>query len=224
MLASALASLVHAGVPVVEAPDPFLLGGRWRSPLEWSRLAAQAGLTVWPWTWTADDWLPRPEVGDGQAVAVLVVGREAFASVALDETTLGACRRLTALAGRWTLAVELAVDQAGEAIVRQRRRPAGSGGRRRSGARCARRDPGRVILLCGIPSEDPLALVARALERDGAPVSWFDQRAALGMTLDLAWRDDGLAGCLVTPQGRARARVRRCRLHPADGRPRAARS
>jgi glutathione synthase/RimK-type ligase-like ATP-grasp enzyme len=42
-----------------------------------------------------------------------------------------------------------------------------------------------TILLCGIRSEPPLALVATALTRLGAPLRWFDQRRARSTRLDL---------------------------------------
>jgi hypothetical protein len=43
-----------------------------------------------------------------------------------------------------------------------------------------------MILLWGIPGETPLALVHRALERQGAPVLFLDQRAFLETELQLA--------------------------------------
>jgi RimK-like ATP-grasp domain len=42
-----------------------------------------------------------------------------------------------------------------------------------------------MILLCGIRSEPPLALVAAELSRIGAPFRWFDQRRALRTSLHL---------------------------------------
>src|SRR6266566_5162623 len=47
-----------------------------------------------------------------------------------------------------------------------------------------------TVLLCGIRSEPPLALVAAALARIGAPCRWFDQRRALSTTMRLNV-DDG---------------------------------
>jgi len=57
-----------------------------------------------------------------------------------------------------------------------------------------------VILLCGIRSEPPLAMVAAELERNGAPFAWFDQRQALRTRLDVAIADGRLAGRLRTPE------------------------
>jgi hypothetical protein len=57
-----------------------------------------------------------------------------------------------------------------------------------------------VILLAGIPSERPLALVARALEASGAAHRIFDQQRAeaANLALDIADADDGgaIAGTL----------------------------
>jgi glutathione synthase/RimK-type ligase-like ATP-grasp enzyme len=57
-----------------------------------------------------------------------------------------------------------------------------------------------VILLCGIRSEPPLAMVAAELERIGAPFAWFDQRQALRTRLDVALADGRLTGRLRTPE------------------------
>lgn len=46
-----------------------------------------------------------------------------------------------------------------------------------------------MILLCGIPSETPLRMVAERLEAKGAPFVWFSQRQAAGMRLDFAVRN-----------------------------------
>jgi glutathione synthase/RimK-type ligase-like ATP-grasp enzyme len=56
-----------------------------------------------------------------------------------------------------------------------------------------------VILLCGIRSEPPLALVAAELERIGAAFAWFDQRRALETRLDVAVSDGAVRGRLRTP-------------------------
>lgn len=42
-----------------------------------------------------------------------------------------------------------------------------------------------MILLCGIPSETPLAMVASRLDDLGTPYAWFNQRRVAGY--DLAW-------------------------------------
>lgn len=57
-----------------------------------------------------------------------------------------------------------------------------------------------MILLCGIRSEPPLAMVAAELERIGAAFTWFDQRQALRTRLDVALADGRLAGRLRTPE------------------------
>lgn len=53
-----------------------------------------------------------------------------------------------------------------------------------------------MILLCGIPSESPLAMVAAALDRLGADYRFVNQRKV--STFDLTWQidDDGIAGML----------------------------
>lgn len=53
-----------------------------------------------------------------------------------------------------------------------------------------------TILLCGIRSEPPLALVAAELTRIGAPFSWFDQRRALSTTMHLDVQDGTANGVL----------------------------
>ena len=76
-------------------------------------------------------------------------------------------------------------------------RPARRG---RRGGRGVRAAAGRVILLCGIRSEPPLAMVAAELERMGAPFAWFDQRQALRTRLDVALVDGRPTGRLRTPE------------------------
>jgi len=57
-----------------------------------------------------------------------------------------------------------------------------------------------VILVCGIPSETSLALVARALERRGTPYVMVSQRHARELVLELAVDDErGLGGRLTGP-------------------------
>lgn len=46
-----------------------------------------------------------------------------------------------------------------------------------------------MILLCGIPSEAPLRLVAEHLQEKGAPVVWFSQRKAAEMRLEFQVRN-----------------------------------
>lgn len=57
-----------------------------------------------------------------------------------------------------------------------------------------------MILLCGIRSEPPLALVAAELERLGADFAWFDQRRVLQTRLDVAVSESGAHGRLRTPE------------------------
>ncbi len=56
-----------------------------------------------------------------------------------------------------------------------------------------------MILLCGIRSEPPLAMVATELAKMGADFAWFDQRSALEMTLDMALASGRVTGRLRTP-------------------------
>lgn len=53
-----------------------------------------------------------------------------------------------------------------------------------------------MILLCGIPSESPLALVGEALDRIGAPYRWFNQRHFERTEMAFELGDAGLAGWL----------------------------
>jgi hypothetical protein len=55
-----------------------------------------------------------------------------------------------------------------------------------------------VILLCGIPSESSLAIVAEVLERRGAPYTMVSQRHVRELALELHL-DDGLSGRLRGP-------------------------
>src|SRR5258708_18733278 len=67
---------------------------------------------------------------------------------------------------------------------------------RRSGRRRARAGVPRMILLCGIPSESTLAMVARALDGLGVDYRVLNQRKVAA--LDIAWQIDGrgIAGTL----------------------------
>ena len=58
-----------------------------------------------------------------------------------------------------------------------------------------------MILLCGIRSEGPMAMVARELDRLGTPVCWFDQRKSLEMRLELEVDGRGVHGRLEGPGG-----------------------
>ena len=59
-----------------------------------------------------------------------------------------------------------------------------------------------MILLCGIRSEPPLALVAAELDRLGVETRWFDQRRALETSLGLEVAGGGVTGELADPDGR----------------------
>ena len=54
-----------------------------------------------------------------------------------------------------------------------------------------------MILLCGIRSEPPLALVAAELDRLGADTHWFDQRRALEISLGFEVAGGGVTGELA---------------------------
>ncbi len=54
-----------------------------------------------------------------------------------------------------------------------------------------------MILLCGIPSETPLALVARELEQIGAEFRFVNQRAVASYRMDWAITDSGIDGVLA---------------------------
>lgn len=114
LLVSALLGLSRRAIPVVEPPHPYALSGRWRSPVEWSLLAARAGLAVRPWEWR--DGLPDPGGPDRSSASVLVIGDRVLADGRLGAEIPAACRRLAALAGRATLQVELGTDEAGTAV------------------------------------------------------------------------------------------------------------
>jgi len=58
-----------------------------------------------------------------------------------------------------------------------------------------------MILLCGIRSEAPMAMVARELDRLGAPVRWFDQRRSLETRLCLEVDGRGVHGILADTDG-----------------------
>ncbi len=53
-----------------------------------------------------------------------------------------------------------------------------------------------MILLCGIPSESPLALVGDALDRLGEPYRWFNQRRFGETSMRFDVDDDGISGWL----------------------------
>jgi hypothetical protein len=53
-----------------------------------------------------------------------------------------------------------------------------------------------MILLCGIPSESPLAMVGQALERSGTPFLWFNQRHFAAAALSFQIDDAGVSGWL----------------------------
>lgn len=54
-----------------------------------------------------------------------------------------------------------------------------------------------MILLCGIPSEPPLAMVAGELDRLGAPFAWFNQRRFAEYRLEYRVRDGEVDGVLT---------------------------
>lgn len=102
LLMSWLASLSG---PVLNAPDTRGLAGAWRPAAEWAVLAAEVGLRAAPVTvdtelaWPGDEmgwraWPPYAPVAED----VIVVGEAVFAAEPMDEATIGACRRLAALA------------------------------------------------------------------------------------------------------------------------------
>jgi RimK-like ATP-grasp domain len=57
-----------------------------------------------------------------------------------------------------------------------------------------------VILLCGIPSERALAMVAEALTRRGAPFAAVNQRRVRELALDVAVDESGVRGRLTGPE------------------------
>ena len=57
-----------------------------------------------------------------------------------------------------------------------------------------------MILLCGIRSEPPLAMVGAELGRMDAQVAWFDQRRALETSLELRLAAGRVSGRLRTPE------------------------
>jgi glutathione synthase/RimK-type ligase-like ATP-grasp enzyme len=67
-----------------------------------------------------------------------------------------------------------------------------------------------MILLCGIPSETPLRLVADELKKRGAPVVWFSQRRSAEMSLEFEVRDG-------RPQGELRVNGDRYDLESFSG-------
>lgn len=111
LLASALAGLSHHGVPVVEPPHPYAVSGRWRSPVEWSILAAHAGLPVQSWAWS--DGLPAAQILTQPTISVLVVGRRVIAGGPIGRPVRDSCRRLARLADRITLEVQFGTNEAG---------------------------------------------------------------------------------------------------------------
>jgi len=71
---------------------------------------------------------------------------------------------------------------------------------RRRGDRGDRASAADVILLCGIRSEPPLAMVAAELGRIGAAFAWFDQRQSLETNLSVMLSETGVHGRLRTPE------------------------
>jgi len=61
-----------------------------------------------------------------------------------------------------------------------------------------------MILLCGLPAEAPLALVAAELADRKVPVAFFDQRHSAASSLTLDVNDDGLTGELTLIDQRVR--------------------
>jgi len=61
-----------------------------------------------------------------------------------------------------------------------------------------------MILLCGLPAEAPLALVASELADRKVPVAFFDQRHSGASSLTFDVTDDGLTGELTLPAARVR--------------------
>jgi len=110
LLCSVLQSLHRSGVTVLEPPDPYSLSGRWRSPAEWSFLAARAGLPVRPWRWH-EPLLEQPPAR-GAAAWALVIGQTVLSDVPLSAELLTACRRLAGISQMSVLHIGLTLHGA----------------------------------------------------------------------------------------------------------------
>jgi hypothetical protein len=112
LLCSALSALTAAGIPVLPAPHPYSLSGRWRSVPEWATLAARAGLTMRPWRWASD--FPPANASKDPVTPVLVFGSQVVSQVPLPPGIADGCQALCALseAGMLQLDLELTADDA----------------------------------------------------------------------------------------------------------------
>jgi hypothetical protein len=92
---------------VVNAPDPHGLCGRWRRPLEWRALAAQAGFACAPLTLaSADpDGVDRADGDAGEPGATLLAVDGRILHPAVPAAAQQACARLTRRCGTRVLGV-----------------------------------------------------------------------------------------------------------------------
>jgi hypothetical protein len=106
------ASWLHAlPGPMLNAPGPLGLAGRWRTEFEWAALASRAGLRIEPRLFGHDD------DGEGEGTpprmplptAIVVAGR--VIGPPLPDDVRAACGRLAALADAELLGIELKLRQ-----------------------------------------------------------------------------------------------------------------
>ena len=102
-------SWIRALAPiVVNQPTPQGLSGRWRAPLCWRALAAEAGLPVAQATFDSDDPASVPLAINGEpSTTVLIIGGEALAR-GLPSAVQSAIRRFAGLARTPILGVRFA--------------------------------------------------------------------------------------------------------------------
>ncbi|HEX2079627.1 MAG TPA: hypothetical protein VHG08_18010 [Longimicrobium sp.] len=199
-------SWLHAlPAPMLGRPAPYGLCGAWRHASEWASLAAWAGLATPAHHVGSDGPSPAP-AGAGPARTVYVVagevaGRNVPAEVAEGCRRLAEMADATLLGigftvddgGAWTFAGATPLpdlvpggDALLDAIARALR---GDGSRDRAPASRSPHhpftpspvhpvtpSPRHLILLCGIPSEGPMARVRREMDALGAPCVFFNQR------------------------------------------------
>ncbi|MEU3653520.1 hypothetical protein AB0E67_11940 [Streptomyces sp. NPDC032161] len=90
----------------VNRPSPLGLSGAWRSPAEWSVLAAGAGLPVAPLRLSGES---PTAAGKAAARTVVVLGEHVFGGEAVPDL-VPACRRLARAAGADLMGVGLELD------------------------------------------------------------------------------------------------------------------
>ena len=197
--------LASLPAPTLNPPDTRGLSGAWRSPAEWAVLAGEAGLAAAP---VVFDSAAEPAGGIGWYAMgpygpfvedVIVVGEAVFSGADLPPSAVDACRRLAASSSTPMLGdrVRRRWDGAGLGVTPLPDLRAGGDAAIEAVAEALGRGTGRaMILVCGIPTEPPIARVLHELERLGAPTVVFNQRQFESCRLAWAVADRRVSGWL----------------------------